>query len=39
MNPMFETSSAKYDWINRILAIGVGHRLPDGPVYSVFEIL
>ncbi|HTV48569.1 MAG TPA: DUF3237 domain-containing protein [Phycisphaerae bacterium] len=39
MNPMFETSSPKYDWINRIIAIGIGHRLPDGPLYSIFEIL
>jgi hypothetical protein len=39
MNPVFETSSAQYDWINRILAVGTGHRLPAGPVYKVFEIL
>jgi hypothetical protein len=39
MSPMFETSAAKYDWMNRILAIGVGNRLAEGPVYSVFEIL
>ena len=38
INPMFETSSPKYDWINRILAIGIGHRRADGPIYSVFEI-
>ena len=39
MNPMFETSSRKYDWINRIIAIGIGHRLVDGPVYNIFEVL
>ncbi|MFZ3334292.1 MAG: DUF3237 domain-containing protein [Candidatus Acidiferrales bacterium] len=39
MNPMFETSGAKYDWMNRIIAIGTGHRLPDGPLYSIFEVL
>src|SRR5580704_19239695 len=39
MNPMFETSSRKYDWINRIIAIGIGHRLADGPVYNIFEVL
>ncbi|MGA2550561.1 MAG: DUF3237 domain-containing protein [Burkholderiaceae bacterium] len=38
-NPIFETSAPRYDWINRILAIGIGHRLSDGPVYSVFEVL
>jgi len=39
MNPMFETSASKYDWMNRIIAIGIGHRLADGPLYSVFEVL
>ncbi len=39
MNPVFETSAPKYDWVNRIIAIGTGHRLPDGPIYSIFEIL
>ena len=39
MTPMFETASSHYGWMNRILAIGVGHRLPDGPIYSVFEVL
>jgi len=38
-NPLFETSATKYDWINRIVAIGVGHRRPEGPIYSVFEVL
>jgi hypothetical protein len=39
MNPMFETSAEKYDWLNRIIAVGTGDRLPDGPVYSIFEVL
>jgi hypothetical protein len=39
MNPLFETSAPQYDWMNRIIAIGTGHRMPDGPLYSVFEIL
>jgi Protein of unknown function (DUF3237) len=38
-NPLFETSATKYDWINRVIAIGVGHRRADGPIYSVFEVL
>lgn len=37
--PIFETASPRHDWMNRILAIGVGHRLPEGPLYSVFEVL
>jgi hypothetical protein len=36
---MFETSSRKYDWMNRIIAVGTGVRLSDGPVYSIFEVL
>jgi hypothetical protein len=39
INPPFETAAPQYDWINRVMAIGVGHRLADGPVYSVFEVL
>jgi len=36
---LFETASSTYDWLNRILAIGVGHRRAEGVVYSLFEIL
>jgi hypothetical protein len=39
MNPLFETNSKKYDWMNRIIAVGIGHRPPGGPIYSIFEIL
>jgi hypothetical protein len=39
INPLFETAATTYDWLNRILAVGIGHRRPDGPVYSVFEVL
>ena len=39
INPLFETVAAKYDWINRVIAVGIGHRFADGPVYSVFEVL
>lgn len=37
--PVFWTSAPGYEWLNRILAIGIGHRLPGGPVYNIFEIL
>ncbi len=37
--PFFETSSPRYDWLNRVVAIGLGHRPPEGPVYRVFEVL
>ena len=39
ISPMFETASETYGWLNHIIAIGVGHRFPQGPVYSVFEVL
>lgn len=37
--PRFATSDSRYEWLNRILAVGIGHRLPEGPVYSIFEIM
>jgi hypothetical protein len=39
INPLFETAAAKYDWLNRVIAIGVGYRRADGPIYSIFEEL
>jgi hypothetical protein len=36
--PFFETASEKYDWLNRIISVGLGHRLPSGPIYQIFEI-
>ena len=35
----FETAAPKYDWLNRIVAIGTGSRPPEGPVYDIFEVL
>lgn len=37
--PRFSTSDPRYEWLNRIMTVGIGHRLPEGPVYSVFEIV
>ena len=37
--PYFETASPKYNWLNRIVAVGVGRRMPDHAAYEVFEIL
>lgn len=39
IQPSFETASRKYEWINKILAVGVGHREPAGPIYRIEEIL
>ena len=38
ISPYFETASVRYDWLNRIVAIGIGHRDRSGPLYSVFEV-
>jgi hypothetical protein len=37
--PFFETESPRYAWLNNVVALGIGHRFADGPVYSVFECL
>jgi len=36
--PLFETASEKYDWLNRVLAIGVGRRTPRQVSYSVYAV-
>jgi hypothetical protein len=35
----FETAAPKYDWLNSVLAVGIGHRTGQGPIYNVFELL
>jgi hypothetical protein len=37
--PTFETGSDKYSWLNRIVAVGVGRRVPSGPIYDIYEIV
>ncbi len=37
--PYFETSADKYGWLNRIVAVGVGRRMPDHAAYDVFQVL
>jgi hypothetical protein len=37
--PFFETSSAKYAWLNKVVSVGVGERRTDGVTYELFEIL
>jgi hypothetical protein len=37
--PFFETAGARLNWLNDIVSVGLGERLPDGVVYEVFEIL
>ena len=37
--PYFETSASQYDWLNRIVSVGVGRRMPDHAAYDIFQIL
>ena len=37
--PAFETASETYDWLNRVVAVAQGHRLSNGAIYNVFEII
>jgi hypothetical protein len=37
--PRFETADPRYQWLNRLLAIGIGERLPQGPRYHIHEVL
>jgi hypothetical protein len=30
---------AKYDWMNRIMAIGTGRQRAADPIYGIFEVL
>ena len=30
VSSVFETAAPKYDWLNRLLAVGIGHRPPMG---------
>jgi hypothetical protein len=39
LSGLFETAAPQYDWLNRIIAVGIGNRPPDGPIYSIFEVL
>lgn len=37
--PSFEVGPGPYEWLNRIVAVGIGERRPTGPIYEVHEIL
>lgn len=37
--PFFETSAPRYDWLNRIVSVGVGRREPTAAIYDIFEVL
>ncbi len=37
--PRFETADAKYSFLNRLLAVGIGKIGPDGPVHVIEELI
>lgn len=37
--PVFETAANKYEWLNKVVAIGTGRREATGPIYAVHEVL
>lgn len=37
--PVFETGDPRYDWLNRMVCVGVGERPRPGPRYHIHEIL
>lgn len=39
MSPRFETAHPKYAFLNRLVAIGSGDRRPEGPSYTIDEVL
>jgi len=37
--PRFETADPRYSFLNRVIAVASGDRRPEGPIYTVYEVL
>ena len=37
--PRFETGHPAYAFLNRLVAVAIGDRRPDGPIYTIHELL
>ena len=37
-NPVFQTSSKKYSWLNHTIAVGVGKMIKGGVAYRIYAI-
>ena len=37
--PRFETAAPQYDFLNRLVAVGIGEIRPDGPLHIIEELL
>jgi Protein of unknown function (DUF3237) len=38
-NPLFETGSKEYGWLNDVVCIGTGYLIEGGIAYKVFQVL
>lgn len=36
--PIFEAPEGKYDWLNKLMALGVGRKIDGGVTYDVYEV-
>lgn len=36
--PFFETSVPRYDWLNKVVSVGIGERISTGVNYTVYEV-
>ena len=36
--PIFEAPEGKYDWLNKLMALGMGRKVDGGVTYDVYEI-
>ena len=37
--PRFETAHPSYSFLNRLIAVASGDRRPEGPIYTIHEVL
>jgi len=37
--PRFETAHLQYSFLNRLIAVAAGDRRPEGPIYTIHEVL
>jgi len=38
-NPLFETGSPRYAWMNAIVCVGIGYLVDGGIAYKVFKLI
>ncbi|MFT4413695.1 DUF3237 domain-containing protein [Fredinandcohnia humi] len=38
-SPVFETSSEKYNWLNKTVVLSTGKRVPGKAVYTLYKVL